>query len=435
MKNLYLKTVAAILVAVLLSFALMIGFVIVFQPRISERHEGFVKNSGYLFVYQKLRSKSVKQLDAWIQQHQKHFSAFLSVQQLAPDTLGQLKPLPNIENGEVLFERRRDKFSIFFPLRETGSFFVVRSSLKWTHPPFKGFLLHMGILAILIFAFIGILLLPIARHFRRFERATSALSQAQWEVQVPIDSNDAFGHLARSFNKMAQRIRHLIQDREELLQAVSHELGTPLSRMQFSLELLEAASDEKARRRHMDSLAEELRELEHLSTELINWLEADSPNIRKHPHELTPILSQLIEQMNEDTPEALSLSFEHSGELCAPVEQRQFQRAIENLLRNAVRHAHSRVLLKATQEEKQIRIEIRDDGEGIPTAQRDKIFDPFVSFWDREDGGSTGAGLGLSIVQRIVRRHNGSVSLEKAPEGGANFITEWLLEETEDLPV
>ena len=94
-------------------------------------------------------------------------------------------------------------------------------------------------------------------------------------------------------------------------------------------------------------------------------------------------------------------------------------RAVENLLSNAGRFAQNRVSVRAGSQNGGIVIEVDDDGGGVPESEREKIFEPFVRL---EDAGQRGAGLGLALVNRIVKRHGGSVSVADSPLGGAKFF-------------
>jgi len=113
------------------------------------------------------------------------------------------------------------------------------------------------------------------------------------------------------------------------------------------------------------------------------------------------------------------------GCLVIHADQRQFQRAIENLLRNAVRYAQSRIVVAVGVQPAEVAIEIRDDGPGIPAEQRARVFEPFVHIESPRSGAHRGLGLGLAIVRHIVEAHGGAVTVDEAKEGGAALRTTW----------
>jgi signal transduction histidine kinase len=106
-------------------------------------------------------------------------------------------------------------------------------------------------------------------------------------------------------------------------------------------------------------------------------------------------------------------------------DQRLFLRAIENLLRNAVRHAGNRVQLVLTDDEDSIRVSVHDDGPGIPEALREKAMTPFVRVEADRSRTSGGVGLGLAIASRIMDRHGGRLEIGDSPLGGAKAATLW----------
>lgn len=106
----------------------------------------------------------------------------------------------------------------------------------------------------------------------------------------------------------------------------------------------------------------------------------------------------------------------------AAAESRYLQRALQNLVANACRHARSRVAIRIHGEPRLVRIDVEDDGPGVPVAKRSEIFKPFARLDDSRARHSGGYGLGLSIVQKVMAWHGGSVMVDASPMlGGARF--------------
>ncbi|MEM9731009.1 MAG: ATP-binding protein, partial [Myxococcota bacterium] len=106
-------------------------------------------------------------------------------------------------------------------------------------------------------------------------------------------------------------------------------------------------------------------------------------------------------------------------------DPRLFQRAIENILRNAMKYARGNVRLELTQDEAHVRVVVHDDGPGIPEDLREKVMIPFFREEAARDRKTGGVGLGLAIVSRIMHRHGGRLAIDSSPLGGARVATWW----------
>src|SRR5690606_18910513 len=103
-------------------------------------------------------------------------------------------------------------------------------------------------------------------------------------------------------------------------------------------------------------------------------------------------------------------------------DARYLQRAIQNLVANACRHAHSKVKVTLSEESRMVRLDVEDDGDGVPPQARQDIFKPFARLDDSRTRSSGGYGLGLSIVQKIMAWHGGNVMVDESPSlQGARF--------------
>ena len=100
---------------------------------------------------------------------------------------------------------------------------------------------------------------------------------------------------------------------------------------------------------------------------------------------------------------------------------RLFRRAAQNLATNAARYARQRVAITCVRQRDQIHLHVDDDGPGIPPEAREKVFEPFCRLDESRTADTGGAGLGLAIVQRIARLHDGKVRVDDGPLGGARF--------------
>lgn len=292
-------------------------------------------------------------------------------------------------------------------------------------PPVRPLVVFSLVFVLVLIPTVSLLVgFPLVRRLGRVRTVIHELGRGNWAARLDVRSEGALRELAESINRTAEQLERQFQEREALLQAVSHEMGTPLSRMRFQVELLEGSVSMPAQRERLQALSEDLDELDELSTELVSWMDSGPRSDTRQPFALAPVLESLVElEQAGAAPRAIDLSCPPGVSVAA--DRRQFERAIENLLRNAVRYAQERITVTVTTVEGQVAIDVGDDGPGIPGDQRTRVLSPFV----RLDGSHTrahrGLGLGLAIVRRIVEAHGGSVTIRESPQGGTLVRTLW----------
>jgi len=274
---------------------------------------------------------------------------------------------------------------------------------------------------------IALLLRPVARQLRHVERAAQAIAAGDLSARVDQRRVRAAKPLAQAFNNMASRTEALVRTQRELLQAVSHELRTPLSRMRFAVELIETAKDDEQRKRRLRELDGATEELDELVGELLSYvrMETTEPQLELEHVSLQETLDVLIPKLAALYP---SIQFEVGDDIARDenvivADRTGFQRAIGNLLGNAGQHAKSRVTVGLQRTDEAMIVDVDDDGEGIPTAERERVFEPFVRL--DNDANGKGAGLGLALVKRIVTQHGGTIDVHTSPLGGCRIRTTW----------
>lgn len=270
------------------------------------------------------------------------------------------------------------------------------------------------------------LLAPIGWWSRAHWRGLQALSkvaddfgQGDLAARASVGRSASIAPLAARINDMAGRIGSLLEARKHLLHSVSHELRTPIARLEFGVELLRDrhAVDDPALLRRVDAMKADVGELKALVNELLDLNQIDQGQAMPQQNfALTPLLrgcplpSSTL-QFDAAIPSEL-------GELRG--DARLLARAINNLLGNAAKYAHSRVALHATRGE-QLSIVIEDDGPGIPQEARAQVFEPFYRLSREADHAAGGYGLGLTIAAKAIRLHGGAIAVDTSPLGGARF--------------
>lgn len=274
----------------------------------------------------------------------------------------------------------------------------------------------------LVAAFVA---LRVERALDEVEKANRALSTGALGVRV-TGRRGPSDELAASFNAMADRIEQLVRSRAELLQAVSHELGSPLSRLRFHVELLQGLPGD-GRQARLEAMTRELDALEDLVAELLTYVQAEDRPLDRKRFDPTRALQDLAELATLEAPDGRTVGVELAvtADPIVFADPRLFQRAVENLLRNAVRHGRTAVRVELHRDRAATRVVVHDDGPGIPESVRDQVTKPFFRVEADRSRKTGGVGLGLAIVSRIIERHQGSLTIGTSPLGGAMVALSW----------
>jgi len=272
------------------------------------------------------------------------------------------------------------------------------------------------------------LLLPIALWSRSHWQGLQSLSRMADEfgagklsVRAQLKPSDAVYPLAERINHMAGRIEDLMESQRSLLHSVSHELRTPIARLEFALELLDAKARDPELSRRIAAMEGDLSELNNLVKELLDMSKLDSARtLQGAPVDLETLLRDCCDSL---PPSEQGVACELAAGLgTAELDARLIARAVGNLLRNAQKYAQGRIALSALRTPEGVEIAVDDDGPGIPVEERDRIFDPFYRLDRSRDRATGGFGLGLSIAQKAVALHGGTLHVESSPLGGARFV-------------
>lgn len=269
---------------------------------------------------------------------------------------------------------------------------------------------------------IALLLRPVVEQFQRVEKAATQIAGGDLTARIRHEGTH-FRNLGQAFNDMASRTETLVSSQRELLQAVSHELRTPLSRIHFAIDLIREG-DEATREQRLNSLSTAAEDLDQLVEELLSYvrLEGVASQILGDVS-LGRIAARVVQKLQPQHPDIqidIGKTLAH-GELRGAVDPAAFERVISNLVSNALRYASSTVSLNAEQTADNIALTVDDDGPGISVEDREKVLEPFV----KADGNTSGVGLGLSIVRRILQQHEGSVMISASPRDGCRVTTVW----------
>ncbi len=294
-----------------------------------------------------------------------------------------------------------------------------------------------ALIALMGLGLVGLIIYLLVRNLEHRLLALSdvatLIASGKLGARVPVRGSDAVGRLATVFNEMAEQLQRLLNIQREMVRAVSHELRTPVARLRFGLEMIADAESDSARRRYMDGMDGDIQELDKLVDEMLTYarLEQGAPALNYQEVDLTRLLDKVAGEL---APLRVGVHIERgpcqlaadSGDSCVLAEPRYLQRAVQNLVSNALRHAETQVRLSFSIGLEQCRIDVEDDGPGVPEAEWERVFTPFLRLDDSRTRASGGHGLGLSIVLRIIYWHHGRAQVDRSQVlGGARFSLIW----------
>ena len=237
---------------------------------------------------------------------------------------------------------------------------------------------------------------------------------------------DELGYLASSFNEMADKIETMVLSQRRLQSDISHELRSPLARMQVAIEILRNKfSGEK--NKTLDRIALEASRMNELIGKILELSKVDKAlaNIDKRELNITEILKSIVKDANfEINGSGKEVIFNFDEEILVDADFELLTRAFENVIRNGVKHANSKVIVNQFADENSARYEISDDGSGVNETELAQIFEPFFRCQEARDRKTGGAGLGLAIAKRSVTRHSGKIWAENLPDSGLKVIIE-----------
>lgn len=284
----------------------------------------------------------------------------------------------------------------------------------------------------------------LGQRLRSLERVASQLAAGNLKARVSEQGKDFIGKLASAFNHMADQVQRLLRTQQEMIHAVSHELRTPVARIRFGLQMIEDLSEERQPHqqlvRQIQGIDKDIDELDTLIDEILTYARLGQEKLQLQfiQQEVSCLLDDVLQGFQRVNPDmALELRIINPGNYSAQadLEGRYFQRAIQNLVGNAVRYAKSHILITCHLEADNLRVDVEDDGPGIPEEDWQRVFMPFSRLDDSRTRSSGGYGLGLSIVQRIIYWHRGSALVDRSPHlKGARFSLIFPKHQANNLP-
>ena len=300
------------------------------------------------------------------------------------------------------------------------SFFIDEDEF-WVMLPRERFELEFGLewlgwgAALLALALVGAWLIAsnIARPLAALTRAAGRLGRGEPHQPLAEEGPRELRTMAAGFNRMASDLESMERERAMVLAGISHDLRTPLSRMRLALEM--SGADAGSAR----AMVADIDEIDAIIGQFLDF--ARGANEEKSRQDLPALLDEVAEHY---TRLGKQISFRADAVDPFPFARPAVRRAIGNLIDNALRYAGEPVEVELAKTAKAVLVEVRDRGPGIPAGEAERLKRPFTRLHAARSG-AAGAGLGLAIVERIARAHDGT--LELLPREGGGLIARLVL--------
>lgn len=266
-------------------------------------------------------------------------------------------------------------------------------------------LLAVGVLSALV---VHHLTRPLATFARAAQRLGTDVKAPSLPEVGPVEVRQA----TRAFNDMQDRIRRFVEDRTQMLAAISHDLGTPITRLRLRAELIEDEEQQK-------KMLADLDDMEKMVASALSFARNE---VASEPRAMVD-LRTLLQRVCDDVADAghsvtLDIGDDPVPYGCRPAALR---RALANLIDNAVKYGdHARVSLDSDQHDVLVRID--DNGSGIPEELQEDAFKPFRRLEASRSRETGGTGLGLTVARTIIRAHGGEITLANRNEGGLRVV-------------
>ncbi len=308
--------------------------------------------------------------------------------------------------GPVFFERDNSRFALFAVKLDMPE--------KQTPPVLLFLAIALITTTLLSWLFAKTLTNPILH----IQGSAKRLASGDWQTRVgkAAKRQDELGQLARDFNKMAEQLESMWGAQKRLLADVSHELRSPLARLQMALGLAHQQNVDPAT---LSRVEREADRMEALVSQLLTLSRAEAGEATMQKHALSLVLNDVLTDANfEAANKNKQLRIDDIPKKTVVIDSMMFCRAVENVLRNAIRHSKLVTHIAFSEDAQHWYIHITDDGDGLTSEECERIFSPFYRATLARERESGGVGLGLSIAKAAVELHHGRIIAEPSERGG-----------------
>ena len=324
-----------------------------------------------------------------------------------------------------------------FPLsttkREYNAYYLFKVKVQeaWLNNLFDNPLTMTALLLALTLPVIFILSWRITRPLRALRLTANAVARGTLQINPKIERQGVkeFRDVGRSMNYMIASLEELSQHQQRLLSDISHELKTPLARLQLATAILKKKIGESNETQRIEN------EIQKMNVMVLDLLAISRQQVNQHVTRTTFVVDDIWRDVLEDAKfetEHNNIALVIKNEL--PNHKKFYingnvallASAMENIIRNAQKYAHSQINVvfslenenENENENERLIISVDDDGPGVPESELEQIFRPFYRVDEARARDSGGTGLGLAIVANAAKQHRGTVKAMKSPMGG-----------------
>lgn len=259
----------------------------------------------------------------------------------------------------------------------------------------------------------------ITGSIKQITSATERIADEDFTVRVDQKRSDELGRLGGAINHLSERLSGFVNGQKRFLGDISHELNSPLARMNFALSILEERTG-KDNEAYIGDVKDEVTVMSKLVAELMTYAKAgiNAPTVQLEPVYLLPVIERVVR--HETTVEKAEVLISVDEDLTAMAQFDLLSRAIANVVRNAIRYAAKGgpISIGARKTDGSVEIVIEDEGPGVPEEAIDKLFDPFFRVESDRSRDSGGTGLGMAIVKSCVEACGGRVTAKNRNSAG-----------------
>ena len=298
--------------------------------------------------------------------------------------------------------------------------------LDRSKPPKPPLLLLLGMWLMSGLLFSALLAWWFTKPIRILKKAFNDVADGKLDTRISPamgKRRDELAELGQNFDYMTGRISQLLNAQKRLLHDVSHELRSPLARMQAAIGLAQQSPDKTAKM--LDRVERESERIDHLIGELLNLSRLENPTTENDERQLFDLTEMLLDIVEDARFEAqnkyVQITHNTFEQISLFARPELIHSAIENVLRNAIKYSPENGVIQLTTEKLagHWQITIEDQGPGIAEQDLQQIFQPF--FRSRDNHQQDGIGLGLTIAHRAIEIHGGEIIAKNRPEGGLNI--------------
>ncbi|MGM9922943.1 MAG: ATP-binding protein [Bacillus sp. (in: firmicutes)] len=354
------------------------------------------------------------------------------------DRQSLLSGKPVFKNG---FEERfqREIVAVIYPLLDNGrlegiiySYVPLTSKNEFT----KDFT-HVWVVAALLFMVFmffvsGKIINYMIKPLKEMKEAAMKVAKGDYSTVIENPGEDEIGSLAKAFNQMSKSIQEEDERKRDFLADISHELRTPLSYVKgYNQALLDGlVKDEESQRKYMKLIGRETSKLQNLVQDLLDLTKLESNTFVIYPNPVA--FAQFIEDFMEKyesvfAHQKINLKMDLNADIIIYGDEVRLEQIIQNIIENALRYTEEggTITITLTEKETTCLLTIEDTGRGISEEHLSKITERFYRVNKARSRFDGGTGIGLSIVEQLMKLHEGSMSIESELGKGTKVILEF----------